>query len=146
MNVLIVDDEPLARERLAQMLAEVPGTRVVGCAANGREAIDRIRELEPGVVLMDIQMPIMDGYEAAAEIRADDRFDAIPIIAMTAHAQSTEREKCLAAGMQDHITKPVRFESLAEKLKLWHPDRRSAPLTIPDSARGGQKTTIEPGF
>ncbi|WP_425404039.1 ATP-binding protein [Hwanghaeella sp.] len=148
LRVLVAEDNAV-NQMVARGLLEKLGAQV-DIAGDGREAVDILMSGGGAdgydVVLMDIQMPIMDGYEAAAEIRADDRFDAIPIIAMTAHAQSTEREKCLAAGMQDHITKPVRFESLAEKLKLWHPDRRSAPLTIPDSARGGQKTTIEPGF
>lgn len=123
LRVLVAEDNAV-NQAVARGLLEKLGA-TVEVAADGREAVEKLMHEDQtdnfDIVLMDIQMPVMDGYKAAAAIRADSRFDSVPIIAMTAHAQSTEREHCLAAGMQDHITKPVRLESLAEKLKSWHP-------------------------
>ena len=148
LRVLVAEDNSV-NQTVARGLLQKLGAKV-DVAADGREAVNRLMT-EAGedgydIVLMDIQMPVMDGYEATAAIRADERFDSIPIIAMTAHAQSTEREKCLAAGMQDHITKPVRYEGLAEKMKQWHPGNRPPPIVIPDSARTGRERTTEPGL
>src|SRR5206468_7396723 len=78
---------------------------------NGRQAVDRLFEgpIPPpyDVVLMDLQMPVMDGYQATAKIRSDARFTALPIYAMTAHATLEERDHCLASGMNGHIAKPI---------------------------------------
>ncbi len=146
LRVLVAEDNAV-NQAVARGLLEKLGAKVE-MAVDGEEAVQKLSDDEGGfdVVLMDIQMPVMDGYKAAAAIRADSRFDGIPIIAMTAHAQSTEREKCLAAGMQDHITKPVRYESLAEKLKPWLPGNRSVDFVIPRSARTGGEQPVGPGL
>ena len=86
-------------------------------ANNGREAVEILAHPDPlgppfDVVLMDLQMPEMDGYQATAKVRGDARFDELPIIAMTAHATIEERQRCLAAGMNDHISKPIDPEVL----------------------------------
>ncbi|RVU38592.1 response regulator [Hwanghaeella grinnelliae] len=147
LRVLVAEDNSV-NQAVARGLLQKLGAQV-DIAEDGQQAVNRLMSEADkdgyDIVLMDIQMPVMDGYEATAAIRADERFDSIPIIAMTAHAQSTERDKCLAAGMQDHITKPVRFEGLAEKLKYWHPDKRPPPIIIPGRARTGQAQTTEPG-
>src|SRR5206468_6350041 len=78
------------------------------------------------VVLMDLQMPEMDGYQATAKLRADTRFAALPIIAMTAHATIEERQRCLASGMVDHISKPIDPGLLFETVAWYY---RSAPGT-----------------
>jgi len=70
-------------------------------------------------VLMDLQMPVMDGYEAALQLRADPAFDALPILAMTAHAMVQERQRCAAIGMDDYITKPIDPRDLGSKLAKW---------------------------
>jgi PAS domain S-box-containing protein len=148
LRVLVAEDNSV-NQVVARGLLQKLGAQV-DVAADGQEALNRLMtEAEEGgydIVLMDIQMPVMDGYEATAAIRADERFDSIPIIAMTAHAQSTEREKCLAAGMQDHITKPVRYEGLAEKMKQWHPGNRPSPIFVPESARAGREDRTDPGL
>ncbi len=110
LHALLVEDNELNREVALGLLQEVGMTAET--AANGREAVERVRDGDYDVVLMDIQMPVMDGYTAARTIRADPRFSTLPIIAMTAHALHSEREKCLAAGMDDHIVKPIDPDTL----------------------------------
>ena len=87
--------------------------------------------LEPfDLVLMDIQMPVMDGLTATQLIRADSRFQSLPIVAMTAHAMSGDRERSLAAGMNDHLTKPISPKVLTETLTRWMPARSIAQPVI----------------
>jgi PAS domain S-box-containing protein len=111
-RILLAEDNPV-NERLARRLLEKRG-HVVVVAANGREALARLDEGSFDVVLMDVQMPQMDGLEATAAIRARERVSGrhLPIIAMTAHAMKGDREKCLSAGMDDYLPKPVRKEEL----------------------------------
>lgn len=82
-------------------------------ARNGREAIDRCREASPDLILMDIQMPLMDGLEAIRYLRADSRFSALPIVALTALAMTGDRERCLEAGATDYVSKPVGLRELS---------------------------------
>ena len=89
-------------------------------ANNGQEAIEQV-EQEPGIsmVLMDIMMPGMDGYQTMRAIRSDARFRLLPIIALTAKAMKGDREKCLEAGASDYIAKPVNTEQLLGLLRTW---------------------------
>src|SRR5690606_5845089 len=89
-------------------------------ATNGRQAI-QIIENEPdlGVVLMDIMMPEMDGYQTIREIRKDPRLRSLPILALTARAMKGDREKCLEAGASDYIAKPVNTDQLLSLLRVW---------------------------
>ena len=89
-------------------------------ANNGREAITRLKEDDQiDVVLMDIMMPEMDGYEAMQEIRKERRFAKLPIIALTAKAMKNDREKCIEAGANDYISKPVDMDKLLSMLRVW---------------------------
>jgi two-component system sensor histidine kinase/response regulator len=88
----------------------------VDVAVNGQEAVLMVAQASYDAVLMDCQMPVMDGFEATGLIRKDPRFAALPILAMTANAMSGDRERCIAAGMNEHISKPISPDTLAVKL------------------------------
>jgi len=117
LRVLLTEDNEINQQVAIELLS---GEGVqIDVAANGKEALNMVG-LEPyDAVLMDLQMPEMDGYEATRAIRAQEKHAKLPIIAMTAHAMASEREKCLAAGMNDHITKPVDPDHLFATLAKW---------------------------
>lgn len=125
-NVLLVEDNEVNRQ-IATELLEYEGVRVT-TANNGEEAVQRLKEADScnyDAVLMDLQMPVMDGFEATDHIRKIPRFRDLPIIAMTAHAMAEDREKCLEAGMNDHVSKPVDPQELLSTLSNWiKPDKK----------------------
>jgi CheY-like chemotaxis protein len=113
LRVLVVEDN-LVNQKLVVHLLKKLGTSVT-LAGNGREALDRLRETAVDIVLMDCQMPELDGYEATQCIRAGGAGEAVsrlPVIALTAHALASDRERCLLAGMTDYLTKPIEPKSL----------------------------------
>jgi CheY-like chemotaxis protein/HPt (histidine-containing phosphotransfer) domain-containing protein len=117
-RILLAEDNDI-NQQIAREILESAGLEVI-VANDGRQAVAKIREQDFNAVLMDIQMPVMDGYAATREIRrlpSDKRH--IPIIAMTAHAMSGDREKSLAAGMNDHVTKPIDPPALFQALVQW---------------------------
>jgi two-component system sensor histidine kinase/response regulator len=117
-RLLLVEDIEI-NQQIATEILESAGA-VVEIANNGREAIQRVLEGPPfDLVLMDLQMPEMDGFQATEAIRANARFSSLPIIAMTAHAMLEEREHCFAVGMNDHIAKPFIPEVMLAKLAHW---------------------------
>ena len=115
--VLLVEDNDFNRQVAIELLASLD--LQVTTAENGLEAIRLITQEQPDLVLMDIQMPVMDGYEATRQIRNLPGFAAIPIVAMTAHAMASDRERCLKAGMNDYIAKPIAPENLTRLLLDW---------------------------
>ena len=112
LRVLLVEDNPV-NQRLAHEILRRRGHRVT-VAENGREALDRLSEATFDIVLMDVQMPEMNGLDATGAIRAGEQATGrhLPIVAMTAHAMAGDRERCLAAGMDEYLTKPIRAEAL----------------------------------
>ncbi len=124
-RVLLVDDNDFNCDIAGEVLAELGISFTV--ATNGRAAVDLVAAQAFDLVLMDIQMPVMDGLTATKLIRADARFRNLPILAMTAHAMSGDREKSLNAGMNDHITKPISFDELTKSLLQWMPARPARP-------------------
>jgi signal transduction histidine kinase/DNA-binding response OmpR family regulator len=116
LGVLLAEDNTV-NQRLALRLLEKQGHQVV-VANNGREAVEAVERETFDVVLMDVQMPQMNGFEATAAIRAAERGTGrhVPIIALTAHAMKGDRERCLAAGMDGHVTKPIQGKALMELL------------------------------
>ena len=128
-HVLLVEDNELNRE-ITEEILKMKGVSFT-CAENGQIAVDIFTASAPGTfdaILMDIQMPVLDGYAATAAIRASHspESQAIPIIAMTAHAMNGDREKSLSVGMQDYIAKPIEPSVLLSTLARWiHRDGRS---------------------
>lgn len=116
-HLLLVEDNEI-NQQVAQELLEKLGI-TVSIANNGKEAVEAVeKELFDGV-LMDLQMPVMDGFEATGIIRNDERFKDLPVIAMTANAMAGDRERCLEAGMNDYVTKPVEPKELHDALAKW---------------------------
>jgi CheY-like chemotaxis protein len=117
-KVLVVDDDARNIYALATVL-EGADMEVLS-ATNGRQAIEMLRSAaDISVVLMDIMMPEMDGYQTMREIRHDERFRPLPILALTAKAMKGDREKCLQAGASDYIAKPVNPDELLSLLRVW---------------------------
>ncbi|WP_025127205.1 response regulator [Pseudomonas sp. PH1b] len=118
-NILLVEDNPVNQLVAKGMLSKL------GCAvtvaAHGAEALNQLEQHGFDLVLMDCNMPVMDGYEASRQIRRSGRWPDLPIIALTANAMPEERERCRAAGMSDYLAKPFRREELIALLDLWVP-------------------------
>ncbi|MEQ8229777.1 MAG: response regulator [Rhodospirillales bacterium] len=129
IRVLLVEDNEI-NQQVASELLQGEGVKVE-VAANGRIALDRVSKELFDAVLMDIQMPEMDGYQATHEIRKIERLKTLPIIAMTAHAMESEREKCTAAGMNDYVTKPIDPDLLFAALGRWA--GKAADVTVPQA-------------
>ncbi|HEX8603739.1 MAG TPA: PAS domain S-box protein, partial [Pseudoduganella sp.] len=121
-HILLVEDNAFNQQIGLEMLEEAGA--VVRLAGNGAEALGLLAEASFDCVLMDVQMPVMDGLETTRRIRADTRLAGLRVLAMTATATSKERERCLAAGMDDFIAKPIQPALLARKIALWLPERR----------------------
>jgi signal transduction histidine kinase/DNA-binding response OmpR family regulator len=135
-RVLLVEDNEINREVAVEILTDAG--LVVEIAENGRIACDKVLTVNGGgfdVVLMDVQMPEMDGIEATVRIRESIPADRLPIIAMTAHAYEQERQRCFAVGMNDHVAKPVDPAGLVATLNRWlKPERVSGAATPPQAA------------
>ncbi|RYG37131.1 response regulator [bacterium] len=115
-KILLVEDNPDNRDMLSRRL-ERKGY-VVALAVDGAEGVAMATSEKPDLILMDIDLPIFDGYEATRRIKAQsDGAQAIPIIALTAHAMSGDKEKALAAGCNDYDSKPIEFPRLLEKME-----------------------------
>jgi CheY-like chemotaxis protein len=133
-RILLVDDYANNREVALDFL-EAARMRV-DVAVDGREAVDMVRAGDYDLVLMDIQMPVLDGLSAAREIRALPGRAALPIVAMTANALSGDREKSLAAGMNDHVVKPIDPDLLFHALLRWIDPQRLVGRALPQRAAG----------
>jgi len=138
-RILLVEDNPV-NQRVAATLLRKRGFEVV-TANNGREVFELLDRGPFDLVLMDVQMPEMDGYEATRRLRADERFANVPIIAMTAHAMKEDRDRCLAAGMNDYLSKPVSSDRLFAVIEKW---LSAGPSTAgKDGARAGERPSAE---
>ncbi len=114
-KILLVEDNPILRDMLSRRLIK-RGHEVV-MAEDGQMGIDMAGTEEPEIILLDMSLPVIDGWEAARRLKGDETTSGIPIIALTAHAMSGDREKCLDAGCDDYTTKPVEFKALLGKIK-----------------------------
>lgn len=113
-KILLVEDNEMNRDMLSRRLQR-KGFEVC-LAVNGLEAVEMAHSAAPALILMDISLPELDGLEATRRIKADAQTAGIPVIALTAHAMSGDREKALAAGCDDYDTKPVEFRRLRGKI------------------------------
>ena len=115
-KILLVDDHAMFRAGIRALLESEDGLEVVGEASTGEEGVDQVRKLKPDVVVMDLSMPGSSGLEATRRIRRQWPDRPIRIVAMTANAMAGDREACLAAGMDDYISKPIRPAELSAAL------------------------------
>jgi CheY-like chemotaxis protein len=119
-KVLLVEDNEMNRDMLSRRLVR-NGYDVV-IAVNGQEGLDMAASERPDLILMDMSLPVLDGWEATRRLKADPGTASIPIIALTAHAMETDREKAMAAGCDDFDTKPIELPRLLEKMKAFVSD------------------------
>ncbi|MBD1556771.1 response regulator [Vibrio sp. S9_S30] len=141
LRVLLTEDNEI-NQQIAFELMSGKGMEVT-IANNGKEALEllsisKLGEVPYDVIFMDLQMPIMDGYEASKRIRSNSRYEHTPLIAMTAHAMVEERERCLSLGMNDHISKPIDPETLYQIIRKWAAEKLRALKTLASS-----KSTLE---
>jgi len=126
-RILVAEDNATNREVILAQLWKLGYTATA--VADGGEAVEAVRHGSFDLVLMDCQMPVMDGFEATRRIRERERGSRrLPVVAMTANAMVGDREKCLKAGMDDHIPKPVRVDALHRALTRWLPAGAMPPL------------------
>ena len=115
LPILLVEDNELNRDMLARRLKRAGFEVLTAC--DGQQALDLMTSELPAVVLMDMSLPVLDGWTACRMARQDDRIKHTPIIALTAHALEEDRIKAMEAGCDDYATKPVDFPDLLEKIK-----------------------------
>ncbi len=114
-RILLVEDNEMNRDMLSRRLKR-KGFEVL-IAEDGRAGVDLATTERPDLILLDMSLPVMDGWEAAGHLKANPQTQEIPVVALTAHAMEGDREKALAAGCDDYDTKPVNFSGLLEKIK-----------------------------
>ncbi len=138
-HVLLVEDTPINRQVADEFLRRFGLTS--SHAVNGRHALELLEEQSFDLVLMDIHMPEMDGLEATRRIRADSRFDQLPIVAMTADAMTGDRERCLSVGMNDYVAKPIDVERFYTTLERHLSEDSSCPTPKPMKQQAAGTTT-----
>jgi len=115
IKILLVEDNEDNRDMLSRRL-ERQGF-IVALAVDGQEGVNKAKEELPDIILMDMSLPVMDGWEATKVLKASSETENIPIIALTAYAMSSDREKAIEAGCDDYDTKPVDFKRLIDKIE-----------------------------
>jgi CheY-like chemotaxis protein len=118
LEILVVEDNPVNQLIVKSFLKRIESIEIT-MAKNGIEAVNYAKKQKFDLILMDCQMPEMDGFEATEHIRQQSLNQATTIIAVTANAMSSDRELCLTSGMDDYLSKPLEYEKLVEKLQLW---------------------------
>jgi two-component system cell cycle response regulator DivK len=113
-KILLVEDNEMNRDMLSRRLLR--NNFEVVMAVNGQEGVDMAKSESPDIILMDMSLPVMDGWEATRTIKADDATKSIPVIALTAHAMESDREQALQAGCDDFDTKPIELPRLLGKI------------------------------
>jgi PAS domain S-box-containing protein len=142
-KVLLVEDNPINQELASELL--MSHDVIVRTANNGEEAIALLSREDFDAVLMDCQMPVMDGYEATRQIRQQEKFKDLPILAMTANAMKGDKEKVLAVGMNDHIAKPLNVDQMFITMEKWIVPGKvhsSVKKTVPDQTVSEANDTL----
>jgi two-component system cell cycle response regulator DivK len=114
-KVLLVEDNEMNRDILSRRLSR--RGYVVVFAMDGQQGVEMARSEKPDIILMDMSLPVMDGWEATRRVKSDNAMRNVPVIGLTAHAMSGDREKALEAGCDDYDTKPVELDRLIEKME-----------------------------
>jgi two-component system, cell cycle response regulator DivK len=114
-KVLVVEDNEMNRDMLSRRLTR-RGFQVI-FAVDGQQGVDLARSERPDIILMDMSLPVMDGWEATRRVKSDDATRGVPVIGLTAHAMAGDRDKAIAAGCDDYDTKPVELERLIGKME-----------------------------
>ena len=114
-KILLVEDNEMNRDMLSRRLIR-RGFEVI-FAADGQQGVDLAKSERPDIILMDMSLPVIDGWEATRRVKADDATKSVPVIGLTAHAMSGDREKAIEAGCDDYDTKPVELDRLIGKIE-----------------------------
>ncbi len=138
MKILVVEDQIANRELLREIL-ESFGNEVFE-AANGQEGLDRMRHCHPDLILLDIQMPVLDGLATLQQIRADPEFSAQPVYAFTAFAMDGDELSIMSAGFDAYLTKPIDFKKLEQK--LFEFSHRALPAAAPAAPNGVSQPSL----
>jgi len=143
-TVLIAEDNPTNRELLRELL-EIRGYAVVE-ACDGKEALARVQAAPIDILLLDIGMPLLDGFGVVRKLRENPRFSSLPVVAVTAYAMQGDREKIMNSGFDGYLSKPVNSSSLVQELDrlLAHPKKESAPAP-PDEKQYGAEAARATG-
>jgi len=124
-RILLVEDNEMNRDMLSRRLARREYEVLV--AVDGKEGVEMAGSEAPDLILMDMSLPVMDGWEATRQLKASPETKAIPIIALTAHAMSGDREKAMEAGCDDYDTKPIELSRLLAKIEALLAEKKAAP-------------------
>ena len=128
-RILLVEDDPMSRDLLARRLTRQGFD--VSTAEDGRAAVDAARGAAPDLILMDMDLPVLDGWQATREIKSNDAGRRVPVIALTAHAMTGDRAKAVECGCDDYETKPVDFPRLLAKIRALLPAEGAATGDLP---------------
>ncbi len=143
-RILLVEDNALNQEVATELLRDAGF--IVDLAENGRIVLDKVRAADYDIVLMDMQMPVMDGVTATREIRKDARFRDLPVVAMTANAMQGDRDRCMAAGMNDHVAKPIEPEILWKVLLKWIKPRQATAAALAVNTQAVEDVNLPSGI
>ena len=143
LRILLVEDNPVNQKVAIGVLTRF--NHRVTAAENGKKALEALERSSFDIVLMDLQMPEMDGITATRHIRADRRWHNLPVVAMTAHALASDRERCIAVGMNDYLCKPIRAEELEKMVEKWgYQQSGVSKPPSPDAKQGGTSKKAQP--